>query len=678
MRLASLAEGAFGQTGCLIEAARLCSQARYADALEWLADAPVDNQHWASGYLRSLAAGLTMHPVSRGDKLRGRILAVDFSPDGTLVAAGATAGNVHLLEAETGRHLHTLYAHRKWVRRVVFHPKGNILASGGDDGKVRLWQTQVGLEILSVPQQLTPIRGLAFSPDGDTFASGSLGGKIALWSTHDGKLISTLAELEHGVGALAYSPDGKVLAAMTLRGQILLIDIATGKLLSMLGKGQASDEVSIAFSPDGALLACGHQEEAVVYEVATGKEILTVDNPSEGTCQVAFIPFRQWLLIGRDHTLSLWDPAGREMVSSMTGRCGDIQSVAVRADGSRIAVGSPGAVDILAAPVGSPYRMLGRMESQGRRLSFAGDRLLAGNMSGIWAWDLDADRERSFPHPAGRVLAISANGERAAGVNVDRQLLVWNVRSGEVLYKTDPLKKPPATGTFTHDGSTLLVGEWDESIRAYNVDKQYRAWSSGSLGAVPLSLALDPRGGLLYAALRNHSVAVLDMNNRQVVQRFPLRATAVACSPQGALAVAGSDRAIRIVSAADGAILKILRGHQALVSQMAFTADGNKLASASADGTVRVWDPSAGVELVSLGRESTWFTSVAFSDDERHLVATDRNGGVHLWENDRVWSERTQTWLATEQLASSSAPRDQPTGPPQKSPAEKPAMETGR
>jgi WD40 repeat protein len=674
-RRVSLAEGAFGQTAWLIEAARLCSEARYADALDWLADAPEGHQHWASGYLRSLAAGLTMRPVVRADKLRGRMLAVDFSPDGLLVAAGGTAGNVHLLDAATGKSVRTLYAHKKWVRCVAFDPSGKILASTGDDGRIRLWETRVGVEILSVPPQRTPIRGLAFSPDGETFASGSLGGKIQLWSARDGKPISTLANLEQGIGALAYSPDGTMLAAMSQRGLVFLIDSTDGKLLSMLGQEHASEDVSIAFSADGSLLACGGQGGAVVYDVATRKEILKVDDPSEGACHVAFIPPRQWLLIGRDHTMCLWDPASRKLVSSMTGRCGDIQSMAVQEDGSRIAVGGPGEVNLLATPVGVPHRVLGRMESRGRALRFAGDRLLAGNMSGIWAWDLSADRERVLRHPEGRVLTISADGGRAAAINVERQLLVWDIGSAEVLYQTDPLSKPPATGIFSRDASTLMVAEWEETIKAYDVDKKYKAWSSGPLGGVPISLALDPRGSLLYIALRNQSVVVLDMNTRTIEQRIPLEATAVTCSPQGVLAVAGKDRAIRIVSPADGAILKTLYGHQALISQMTFTADGQKLASASADGTVRVWDPAAGVELVSLGNENTWFVSVAISSDDRHLAATDRNGDVHIWENNRIWSERAQTWLATDQVVPPPAQQTQPAEAPQKPSVKKPAME---
>jgi WD40 repeat protein len=188
-------------------------------------------------------------------------------------------------------------------------------------------------------------------------------------------------------------------------------------------------------------------------------------------------------------------------------------------------------------------------------------------------------------------------------------------------------------------------------------------------------LSLDPRGSLLYVALRNRDVGLLDLNTRNMVQRIPLAATAIACSPQGALAVAGNDRAIRMVSPADGAILKTLRGHQALISAVAFTADGKNLASASADGTVRVWDPPAGIELVCLRGESTWFTSVAFSEDERHLAASDRDGRVHLWENDRIWSERSQTWLATGQVAAPSAQREEPDETRQKPPAEKPARE---
>jgi WD40 repeat protein len=68
------------------------------------------------------------------------------------------------------------------------------------------------------------LRCLAFSPDGRTSASSS-GGKVKLWDVGTGQNTATLTVQEGRVYwgiSLAFSPDGKVLAVGHASGQIKL------------------------------------------------------------------------------------------------------------------------------------------------------------------------------------------------------------------------------------------------------------------------------------------------------------------------------------------------------------------------------------------------------------------------------------------------------------------------
>src|SRR5881398_2323492 len=62
----------------------------------------------------------------------------------------------------------------------------------------------------------------------------------------------------HGerVASVAFSPDGKVLATGSFDNTVKLWDFATGKELHNL-KGHTNQVYSVAFSPDGNLLASG-------------------------------------------------------------------------------------------------------------------------------------------------------------------------------------------------------------------------------------------------------------------------------------------------------------------------------------------------------------------------------------------------------------------------------------
>ncbi|TDA65904.1 MAG: WD40 repeat domain-containing protein [Chloroflexi bacterium] len=67
------------------------------------------------------------------------IAALAVSVDGSLAAVGLMDGSIRLYEVETGKEISSLEGHAGMVNALEFSPDGSILASGGRDGVVILW-----------------------------------------------------------------------------------------------------------------------------------------------------------------------------------------------------------------------------------------------------------------------------------------------------------------------------------------------------------------------------------------------------------------------------------------------------------------------------------------------------------------------------------------------------------
>src|SRR5207247_9335462 len=78
------------------------------------------------------------------------------------------------------------------------------------------------------------------------------------------------------VYSIAFSPDGGLLASGVDDKSIRLWDVETGRSVRDLAAARRS-VIYIAFSPDGRWLASGGDDKTIkIWEVATGKEIQTL------------------------------------------------------------------------------------------------------------------------------------------------------------------------------------------------------------------------------------------------------------------------------------------------------------------------------------------------------------------------------------------------------------------
>src|SRR5205085_1963514 len=96
-----------------------------------------------------------------------------------------------------------------------------------------------------------------------TLGSGGVTGDVKIWNADDGKEILTLkGSGRNGVSSLAFSPDGKVLAGGSSDATIRVWDAKSGEHLVTV-KGHTDWIDTIVFSPDGQRLASASRDGTV-------------------------------------------------------------------------------------------------------------------------------------------------------------------------------------------------------------------------------------------------------------------------------------------------------------------------------------------------------------------------------------------------------------------------------
>lgn len=90
------------------------------------------------------ASGTSLSEVASFEDNKGDVLALAFSPDGALLAAGDAAGRIILIDAKANKVLVTSRwtFHTGRIASLAFSPSGKRLASGGADESIYVWNPE--------------------------------------------------------------------------------------------------------------------------------------------------------------------------------------------------------------------------------------------------------------------------------------------------------------------------------------------------------------------------------------------------------------------------------------------------------------------------------------------------------------------------------------------------------
>jgi WD40 repeat protein/serine/threonine protein kinase len=524
-------------------------------------------------------------------------------PDGMKLLTAAADNTTRVWDLTTGTQLYWLDRTGRESVAAISHD-GKLIITGSDDKSAKIWDAEAAgagkkKNAEQAAVEVRPLRAtkpgeaeitaIAFAPDDQFFVTGDARGGCAVWNTKTGQIVRASNTHNRKITAIALTDDGKRALTASTDNTVVQWDMTTGA-------------------------------EPVAQNLRAGAAVVSM----------ALIPgYRQALLLGDEHTVSLWDIDRSALVKTLDLKGADVAStpsyVAVSADGH--------------------FAMLADYEHRLVRL-----------------WDLQADREVLTPGnkdarkpfislDSGQVwaAAFSPDGKNIVTVG-GTGALVWDAEKGALRMSLAP-SGAVASANFSSDGKHVVTGSWDNSARIWNsqtgvpeLKLPKQAADALVMGRVN-SACFSPDDRYVLTANDDGSARLWDAKTGELVRTFGGkdghvdRVTCAVFSPDGKYVLTGGgdkEKTAILWDAATGKRLQVYKGHQWGVLSVAYwqSDDGKtkRIITGSADNTSRIWDADSEKTLLVLEGHTASVVSVAFSPDGRRALTGSQDNTAKLWD----------------------------------------------
>ncbi|CAE6445766.1 unnamed protein product [Rhizoctonia solani] len=286
------------------------------------------------------------------------------------------------------------------------------------------------------------------------------------------------------VWSVAFSPDGKLVASGSFDATIRIRDVYDSSQTDKILLGHTSSVNSVSYSPQGNMMVSGSDDNTLrLWDTNTGVAVGEAFKGHElSVFSVAFSPSADLIASGSyDRTIRLWDVrSGASIFNPFKGHLKAVTSVAFSLDGTSVVSGSS-------------------------------DKT-------IRIWDIEQGKTILGPLKGHsefvRSVAFSPNGSHIASASLDQTLLLWDPRSGTAIGKPyEGHTKGVSSVAFSTNGILITSGSLDGTVRTWDIRTGHQV--NDPLDRQPnavWSVAVSLNGAHIASGLDDNSVTIWDVS----------------------------------------------------------------------------------------------------------------------------------------------------------------------
>ncbi len=601
----------------------------------------------------------------------------EWSPDGKWLVLGSPSGRVDLIDVSTWRPM-AGWSQTGPITSLAWNDEGRLVAAGSDC--VRVWDCDQREFVTGELAHAAAVVSIRFSQSSDRIVTASNDGSAYVYPIRNGPNPQPLFPPVTYAKTHFLAP---LMPRFVDMDRKFLTQLEDGELVEWsAANGERNEKSSIAkvtsfqASPSGMFGALFEEFEGRLLNLSDGEFFGRPINHTNHVTSIAFRPDQEALATSSyDRTVRIWSTVDGQPLLPPIEHQGELQTSEFSPDGRYLATAQhDGLIRIWLIDLPRRTIEIGGYDSfiemsQDGKYAFCGPWESRRGLASVQAFELASGKPAGpefvvgslvngaffSPQESMAVILAAAPGTQSYAnqirpVNGELetnagQILFFDWRTGQTVHERLMTASEPIAADWSPDGKSLVVlcAKGQILFVDASTGQVLHHCDQGSK-FTPFFVTRDhvrfAPDGRSVATWSDSVIKVWDATSAELKFEMAFVATdylvfthdAVFSSDSKLLAIATSDKKLRIINVETGQPAAEPLSHPDWVFSACFTNDGKRILTACRDGQARLWDWQTGKLVCPALVHADEVFDVAITPDSRWLITASRDSTIRIWD----------------------------------------------